>query len=264
VLTFFRGGYSLKFQECIAREQVNQEPAAHSERRVCRRPHSKHDHSECHLGITQLKGDTKIRKIAILVSTMVLLCAALRESQADEQNYFMEVGLGVIVMPEYNTLLNDIYADQRAGFAIDYKLSLQRKIIKGLTIGPKVDFALLATDYGWQAKKLSGDFNYVILPGVSSRYTFKSLPSLYLQAEIDCGWSQSGTGRYDFESWTLAYGAFVGYSLMVDEPLPDHGANAYVEIGYLEFPVDVTLNDNSEVRKNVNLGGYLLRVGVIF
>ena len=206
----------------------------------------------------------KIRKIAILVSTVVLLGASLRESQAEEQNYFMEIGLGVIIMPEYNTLLNDIYPDQRTGFTIDYKLSLQRKIIKGLTIGPKVDIGLLTTDYAPRGATFSEDLNYVILPGVSGRYTFKSLPSLYLQAEIDYGWSQSGTGRYDFESWTVAYGAFVGYSFLLYEPLPDHGANAYVEIGYLEFPVDVTLNDNSEVRKNVNLGGYLLRVGVTF
>lgn len=206
----------------------------------------------------------KTSKIAILVSAMVLLWASLRESRAGEQNYFMEIGLGVIIMPEYNNLLNDVYADQRTGFAIDYKLSLQRKIIKGLTIGPKIDLALLTTDYAPRGNTFSGDLNYAMLPGVSGRYTFKSLPSLYLQAEIDCGWSRSGTGRYDFESWTMAYGAFAGYSFLIEEPLPDHGANAYVEIGYLEFPVDVTLNDNSEVRKNVNLGGYLLRMGVIF
>ena len=42
----------------------------------------------------------------------------------------------------------------------------------------------------------------------------------------------------------MAYGAFVGYSFMVDEPLPDHGANAYMETGYLKFPVDVMSNDN--------------------
>jgi len=205
-----------------------------------------------------------MRKIAILVATMVLLCASSRESQADEQNYFMDIGLGVMIMPEYNKLLNDIYAAKMNGFAIDYKLSLQRQIIQGLTIGPKIDLALLATEYNPPGRAFRQDFNYVILPGVSGRYTFKSLPSVYLQAEIDCGLSQSGTGRYDFESWTVAYGAFVGYSFLVDEPLPDHGANAYVEVGYLEFPVDVTLNDNSEVRKNINLGGYLLRVGVIF
>src|SRR5450759_4275251 len=105
----------------------------------------------------------KMRKIAILVATMVLLSASSRESRADEQNYFMDIGLGVMFMPEYNKLLNDIYAAKMNGFAIDYKLSLQRKIVKGLTIGPKVDLALLATEYNPPGRAFRQDFNLSLI-----------------------------------------------------------------------------------------------------
>jgi len=187
-----------------------------------------------------------MKRTAILVSVIVLACACSQQSMAGKTD--LSLGGGIVISPEYNDLLSDVYPDdQMYGGWLDLNLSIRQEIIKGLTMGPKVD---LLADF------VFGDFvNLVTLPGLSGRYTFQAAPSVYLQGEIDYAFSHSGTGRFDFESGTVAYGGTVGYALR---------EGWYVEAGYLEIPVDVELDKTSEVRKNANLGGFLVRLGKSF
>jgi hypothetical protein len=188
----------------------------------------------------------KMRKIAILFCAVLFLCMYSQECMADKTD--LSVGVGVIISPKYNDVLNDAYPDdQMYGAWLDLNLSFRRELIKGLALGPKVD---LLADF------VFGDYvNLIALPGLSVRYTFQAVPSVYLQGEIDYAFLHSGTGRFDFESGTVVYGGTVGYVFR---------EGWYIEAGYLEIPVDVKLDKTSEVRKNLNLGGFLLRLGISF
>lgn len=190
--------------------------------------------------------EPEMKDNAITILAMALVCVCAQHAPASETE--LSWGVGIMISPEYHDLLNDAYPDEEMyGGWLDLNLSVQRNIIKGLTLGPKVD---VLTDF------VFGDFiNLVFLPGVSGRYTLKSLPSAYLRAEIDYGLYHSGSGRFDFQSDTVAYGGTVGYAFKNDW---------HMEAGYLEIPVDVTFEDPAEVRENVNLGGYILRVGKSF
>lgn len=187
-----------------------------------------------------------MRKIAIMVCVVIFLCSYSQECMADKTD--LSLGGGIVISPEYDDLLNDVYPDdQMYGGWLDLNLSIRQEIIKGLTLGPKVD---LLADF------VFSDFaNLVTLPGLSGRYTFQAVPSVYLQGEIDYAFSHSGTGRFDFESGTVAYGGTVGYAFREE---------LYFEAGYLVIPVDVELDKTSEARKNTNLGGFLVRLGKSF
>ena len=187
-----------------------------------------------------------MRKFTIMVFIIVFLCVFSRESMAGKNT--LSLGGGIVFSPEYSDLLNDTYPDDNMyGGWFNVNLLLQREIIKGVTLGPKID---LLTDF------VFGDFvNLIILSGVAGRLTLQSAPSVYLQVEMDYGYSHSGSSRFDFESETFAFGGTIGCIF---------NKGWQVEVGYLEIPVDAKLQKNSEVRKNVNLGGVLLRIGKSF
>lgn len=173
------------------------------------------------------------------------VCSAIPfMTMAAEESSKFELGVGVVVSPDYNDSLEEAYPDRdvSGGWGwLDLHAGLKLNLAESLAVRPGVDLWFNMVDD-------SSDVfvNTVLLPGVSLRYDFTSVPTLFAEAGLNYGLPNSGGDRLEFDSGGLGYSIGLGYTFESDVDLT---------LSYLDVPADTVVGEK-------NLGGFMFGVNI--
>ena len=190
-----------------------------------------------------------MKKHLIRIGLAVLFVAApLVAAAATDDSTAIELGAGVVISPDYGSLLEDVYRDADStgiGGWLDLHGGVRLKVNDQFSITPTLGLLLnyVIVTGGRQDESY---LNSIIVPSVAARYSFDKAPSLYIGGEVNYNIPNTGSDYYEFESGGVGFGGVLGYAFEGDMNL---------ELGYVYLPVEVGSRDE-------NLGGFLFRIGI--
>lgn len=176
----------------------------------------------------------------------IALCGVLPlVSQAEEDAVKFELGVGLVISPDYNDALKDAYSDASVsggGGWLGFHAGLKLNLGAGFALRPGMDLWLNAVQDPY------GDTyaNTVLIPNISARYDFTQLPSVFIEAGVNYGVPNTGDDQLEFESAGIGFSGGVGFTFNNDID---------VTLSYWHVPSDSPIGE-------VNLGG--VRIGANF
>ena len=192
------------------------------------------------------------RSIFVLLFILLLPIASVY-GQAPARRTHIELGLGLLLSPEYEDVIVDTYSDAEAsGYLgwIELELGLAFYLTPNVQLIPQGNLLFSSITFENTLNLPSSRFaNVVILPGIEARYALsKKSPSLYASLAAHLVSAHSDLSRLTFASGGIALGGALGLAL----------ANYQIEVNFRRVPVEVF--SGSPIVRTADFGGF----GIIF
>lgn len=191
---------------------------------------------------------------ALRVSLAILFALTLfGAATASAEGAAAELGAGLVISPDYGSMLEDVYDGVGTGIGgwVNLQGGIRLPVNDQFSITPTLGLLLnyvIVTGAGRDETYL----NSIVVPSVAARYAFTKAPSFYVGGEVNYNLPNTGSDYYELNSGGVGFAGFFGYAFE---------KYVHVEIGYLDLPVEV---DTGTETSNKNMGGGIIRLGVDF